>query len=296
MAFNRTIRNMMVTAALCGVLALSVSATEGTVSADSLRLRSSASTESTVLATLSTGTTLTITGDSQDGWYPVSYQSYTGFVSAEYVTFSTEATQVESEASEEWYGQVVTTGGTLNIRSGADTSYEKVGSLYNGAVVTIFGTEGTWYQISYNGIVGYVASEYMVEVSADALVASSAIGSQVVSSAMNYLGTPYVYGSNGPSSFDCSGFTSYIYSSLGYSLNRSANDQLLNGTSIAKSELQAGDLVFFAYNTTKSASHVGIYIGDGQFIHASTNGYQVRIDTLASGHYSDCYVGARRIA
>ena len=105
----------------------------------------------------------------------------------------------------------------------------------------------------------------------------------------------YVYGGNGPNSFDCSGYTSYVYRHFGYTLNRTASGQLSNGTSVSKSELQPGDLVFFRYNTSKAASHVGIYIGGGQFIHASTNTYTVKIDNLTSGHYANVYVGARRI-
>ena len=104
-----------------------------------------------------------------------------------------------------------------------------------------------------------------------------------------------MYGGNGPSSFDCSGYTSYVYRHFGYTLNRTASTQLSNGTSVSKSELQPGDLVFFKYNTSKAASHVGIYIGGGQFIHASTNTYTVKIDDLTRGHYANVCVGARRI-
>ena len=113
--------------------------------------------------------------------------------------------------------------------------------------------------------------------------------------AQQFLGVPYVYGGNGPNSFDCSGFTSYVYRHFGYTINRTASTQLSNGYAVSKSELLPGDLVFFRYNTSYPASHVGIYIGGGQFIHASTNNYKVRIDTLLSGHYSNVYLTARRI-
>ena len=204
------------------------------------------------------------------------------------------------------YGVVSTEGSTLNMRSGAGTSYDKVATLSNGTVVTIVGIDDGWYKVSYNGTTGYVSSEYMLTAkdssgsrgdgtTTTTTVASSSIGSQVVSLAQNYLGYAYVYGSSGPYSFDCSGFTSYIYKQFGYTLNRSAADQLSNGVSVSYSDLQAGDLVFFRANTTKAASHVGIYIGNGQFIHASTNTYQVIISDLSSGYYNGVYVGARRI-
>ena len=82
---------------------------------------------------------------------------------------------------------------------------------------------------------------------------------------------------------------------FGYTINRTASTQLSNGYKVSKSELAPGDLVFFRYQTSYPASHVGIYIGNGQFIHASTNGYRVRIDTLMSGHYCNVYLTARRI-
>ena len=128
-----------------------------------------------------------------------------------------------------------------------------------------------------------------------AVSSNSSMGSQIVSYAKQFLGVPYVYGGNGPSSFDCSGFTSYVYRHFGYTLNRTASTQLSNGVAVSKSELQPGDLVFFRYNTSYPASHVGIYIGNGQFIHASTNKYKVQIDQLMTGHYASVYVAARRI-
>lgn len=288
---RRTMRGLVVTAALCGLLAVSAAATEGTVT-DSLRLRSAGNTDGTILTTLSAGTTLEVTGAAIDGWYPVTYASYTGYVAAEYVTLSEDDTV---------YGQVSTTGGTLNLRSGAGTTFDKISSLANGTIVTVLGLENDWYQISYNGTTGYVTSEYFTIVDAATAAAAStvssfsAIGDQVVAKALTYLGTPYVYGSSGPSSFDCSGFTSYVYSALGYSINRTSSNQTTNGVAISKSDLQPGDLVFFATSSSGSVSHVGIYIGDGQFIHASTSGYQVRIDDLSSGYYSGRYVCARRI-
>ena len=125
--------------------------------------------------------------------------------------------------------------------------------------------------------------------------ADTSMGQQIVDYAKQFLGTPYSWGGNGPNSFDCSGFTKYVYAHFGYTLNRTATDQLSNGTSVSKGELQVGDLVFFKANTSKPVSHVGIYIGGGQFIHASTNTYTVKIDNLDSGYYSRVYVYGRHI-
>lgn len=110
------------------------------------------------------------------------------------------------------------------------------------------------------------------------------------------IGKRYSYGSQGPNTFDCSGFTSYVYkNALGISISRSSRAQAGNGVAVSKSELQPGDLVFF--NTSgRGISHVGIYVGEGNFIHSSsTNRRGVRIDALNSGYYSGRYVTARRI-
>ena len=125
--------------------------------------------------------------------------------------------------------------------------------------------------------------------------ASASLGVQVVEYAKQFLGRPYVWGGNGPNSFDCSGFTKYVYAHFGYTLNRTASAQLSNGVSVSRSELQPGDLVFF-YNGRVSTpvSHVGIYMGDGQFIHASTTSYRVQYDSIY-GYYAPYIVGAKRI-
>ncbi len=120
------------------------------------------------------------------------------------------------------------------------------------------------------------------------------LGQQVVDLAQNYLGYPYVWGGSTPGGgFDCSGFVKYVYAQMGYTLNRVAADQMLNGSAVT--DLELGDLVFFnnTYTTGAAASHVGIYIGDNQFIHAADGG--VKITSLSNTYYSSRYVGARRI-
>lgn len=125
---------------------------------------------------------------------------------------------------------------------------------------------------------------------------SSSTGADIVAKAKEYLGYSYVAGGASPDTgFDCSGFTQYIYGEFGIRLNRVANAQADNGTEISKSELQPGDLVLFSYYGSDSIGHSGIYIGDGQFIHAANSNRGVVIDTLESGYYLDNYVTARRV-
>jgi cell wall-associated NlpC family hydrolase len=108
------------------------------------------------------------------------------------------------------------------------------------------------------------------------------------------VGSPYVYGGSSPKGFDCSGFTSYIYRQFGINLSRSSVAQLDNGTPVAMSELMPGDLVFFSSNR-HYITHVGLYLGDGEFIHASNPTRGVVIDTLWSGYYKSHYWSACRI-
>jgi peptidoglycan DL-endopeptidase CwlO len=116
--------------------------------------------------------------------------------------------------------------------------------------------------------------------------------SGVVGIAMQYLGTPYVWGGASPSGFDCSGFVMYVFAQVGVSLPHYtvAQYNYANSVSVPRSELQPGDLVFFA-----GLGHVGIYVGNGQFIHAPHTGDVVRIDSLGGGWYSSEYDGAKRI-
>lgn len=263
----------------------------GTVTADALRLRDTPAAEGEILATASGGTSVVVLEDTGNGWYKVNFNTVEGYMSSEYLTVSTTADAALG------YGLVDTDGSSLNMRAAAGTSYDTVASIPGGTVLELEGVDNGWYKVTYSGKTGYVSSDYItITTEPDATeTASSDLGAQIVAYAEEYMGTPYVLGGNGPNQFDCSGFTKYVYSHFGYTLNRTATDQLQNGVSVSKDELQPGDLVFFKYRTSKPVSHVGIYIGNGEFIHASTNRYVVQIDQMESGHYANVYVYARRI-
>jgi cell wall-associated NlpC family hydrolase len=111
----------------------------------------------------------------------------------------------------------------------------------------------------------------------------------VVAIAMRYLGVPYRWAGASPSGFDCSGFAMYVFAQIGVSLPHSSYAQYNMGTPVSLSQLQPGDLVFFS-----GASHMGIYIGSGQFIHAPHTGDVVKISSL-TGYYASAFVGGRRI-
>jgi len=125
----------------------------------------------------------------------------------------------------------------------------------------------------------------------------SSKNAQIVEFAKKYIGGKYVWGANGPNAFDCSGFTQYVFSKNGIGLNRTAAEQAKQGMKVSKNELEIGDLVFFSKINSVGAgvSHVGIYIGNGKFIHASNSRNGIRVDELSNNYYTKHYHSARRV-
>ena len=130
---------------------------------------------------------------------------------------------------------------------------------------------------------------------APGLVAGSAVGTQVAMDALSHLGEPYVWGGESPGGFDCSGLVKYLYAQHGVGLPRVADAQARVGTSIPPSALQAGDAVFFA-DASGYIGHEGLYLGNGQFVHAPHSGDVVKVSSLLEGSYAQRYAGARRYA
>lgn len=119
-------------------------------------------------------------------------------------------------------------------------------------------------------------------------------GSDVANYAMKFVGYPYARNGKGPSGFDCSGFTSYVYRQFGVNITHSSVGQRSVGKSVSKSNLQPGDIVCFT-GSGGASGHVGIYIGGNQFVHASTYKTGVKVSSLNDGRYPQRYVTARRI-
>ena len=306
MQLNRIAARLTAALLLTSTLVTPTLALTGTVDTGTsvLRMRAEASANGTILKKLANGTQVEVLNTLDSGWYQVSYQDTTGYVSSDYLKLNNEdGTPVEADpaavpaaASQETgeteaaYVRVIS--GPLNIRSGPSTDCDKVGKLYTGKIVEILGLQDGWYQIES----GYINADYVAQADPSE-VKKPTKGQEIVDYALQFVGYPYVYGGSSPKGFDCSGFTSYVYKHFGYSLNRSASGQLDNGKAVSMSQLQPGDLVIFKKSGTgsKRASHVGLYIGNNQFVHASTSKVGVIISSLSSSYYTTGFVGGRRI-
>lgn len=189
-----------------------------------------------------------------------------------------------------------------------------IGCLENGTQVEILGASGDFYTIDCYDMKGYIAKsqvacsetgEYYVNClkdSAETTYLSSVSVSEgltirdaLLSTGEKYLGVPYVWGGSSPYGFDCSGFTQYVFAKCGLQINRTAASQLSNGVIIAKEDLQCGDLVFFSNTGGRGfASHVGMYIGNGMFIHSGSS-TGITITSMDNSYFATRYQCARRI-
>ncbi len=187
------------------------------------------------------------------------------------------------------------TATVLNVREGSGTEYDIVGKLVYGDHVVINSVDGDWASFTLHGEDVYIHKSYIR--SLDGTTSEDERGQEIVDFAMNYLGYRYTWGGQTPSGgFDCGGLVKYVYNNFGENLTMGARNQYSSiDMSVSKSELVAGDVVFFSSPSTSAIMHVGIYIGDGDFIHASKPGDYVKISTLDSGYYDIYYYGAKRI-
>lgn len=225
-------------------------------------------------------------------------------------------------------------GSAVNVRAKSTTSSSVVTTLTQNTQVKAVGEEGDWYKVEVNGKSGYILKSLLsankIEVTSrssnpdrqtttnstaqtttnntkteqqtsnnnekqETTNSNSSKGEQIVAYAKQFLGRKYVYGGSGPNTFDCSGFTMYVYKHFGYSMGHSAVTQAGLGKYVSKSNLQPGDLVIFNDSANRSIGHVGIYVGGGNFIHASSGSGKIIISSLSGSYYNTRYVTGRRI-
>lgn len=201
---------------------------------------------------------------------------------------------------------------TAIVRNGTSGRSDPIGQMENGTKLNILDEKGDYYKIDCYDMTGYLLKsqvelrdgEYYVNCQEgdpntgkitytdyqDVLT----MRERIYSLAKEQLGTRYRYGGANPGGFDCSGFTSYVLKSLGFSMHRTASTQLPDGVIIPTEALQMGDLVFFKKTgNSHPATHVGIYIGDNKMIHSARHG--VVVESLDSPYYAKYYLCARRV-
>ncbi|MCC3868666.1 C40 family peptidase [Terrisporobacter mayombei] len=267
-----------------------------------LNVRKGAGTSYSVITTLSHGTKVTVKSTS-NGWSKITSGSITGYVSSSYLSSSKPSTGNDSN-SETSTTKYVDSKAGLNVRKGAGTNYSVITTLNHGTKVTVKSTSNGWSKITSGSITGYVSSTYLTSTkpssggSSNSNTSTSASASKIISYAKTLLGKPYVWGAQGPSGFDCSGFTYYVFkNAAGITLPRTSSLQSNYGTYVSRSNLKPGDLVFFdtVGSNNGGVTHCGIYIGNGQLIHAASGQGRVVINDLNSSYYVNAYVNARRV-
>lgn len=334
MKITRRIMTLMLAMVLMfGSLSITASAAGNTmygigfVNASSLRLRSEPKTSSSTIDFAPRNDCVVVVAKVGQ-WYQVNYNLQEGYMHEDYLKVLTK------ENAELGYGKVI--GSNVNMRSGPSTAYSIAAVAAKGSKCYILGMNNGWYKVIFGEKIGYIRSDYVelteipyenqespnspkfyrggkstgVTPSASALKGTASSGSsgnsgsssvnvtgaQILAEARKYLGTRYVYGGASPSGFDCSGFVYYVLKQFGFSPYRTPADQYRQGTFVEKKNLQVGDIVFFAGTYGSGISHVGIYAGNGQFIHAPNSRSTVSYSDLTGGYWANHYYGARRMA
>ena len=267
-----------------------------------------------------------------NGWVCIEKETAKGWIRADKL-MTKEEKEAQVQAAKEAEKQAQTVQKTMyiaetrvNLRKEPNQESESLAKLTLNTQVDVYSEENGWSRVKVNGTEGYILSSLLSDTKKEEKTTSrgattsrkaqtptktetktekkkqetssnppvSGKGSTVVETAKKYLGAKYVYGASGPNSFDCSGFTSYVFKLHGVSLSRTAKGQYTNGTAVSRANLQPGDLVMFGPSAS-GINHVGIYIGGGKIIHAENPSSGVTIDTINSGYYNKNYVGARRV-
>lgn len=299
-----------------------------------VELRTMPLTNSITISSTTADETYTVVSTA-GSWAYVKSGNKEGWVLTEKSTAAATTNETEAETQEEekpeevklpedkMYSESKTyyvKGSSVNVRNAASKDSDVVKVLNTNAEVEVVGEADSWYIVKVNGDKAYIAKSLLttekVEIatsrSSDSIeenngaqeesyeeesssVPSNPIGSDVVAYALQFEGYSYVYGTNGPNTFDCSGFVQYVYKHFGIYLSRSSSTQANDGVYVSKSDLQPGDVLIFRDTSNSRIGHVGLYIGDGQFIHASNSRTGVIISSLDTSAYQKRYVCARRI-
>jgi cell wall-associated NlpC family hydrolase len=244
-------------------------------------------------------------------WSQVQFDGAVGYSASDYlsaVEVATSEPAVESASSVPALtaGDEASVEGTdglgLSVRASPEIDAPSLTGISEGASIRVVDGPSvdesgeTWYQVDADGIVGWVRGAYLTAITREVMAAVYNPGADLVSAAQQYLETPYLWGGSTPEGFDCSGFVYYIVNQVFASdYPREMEQQVLTGSYVPIDALQPGDLVFFENTYKPGLSHVGFYLGDGQFISATGRLDEVGIQDMSDPYWSSRYVTARRI-
>lgn len=296
---KKHIKYILTTAFSAVMIATSASALNAGVNIASTNLNFRDAANGNVIGTIPSGARVAVI-DNTDEWYHVAYNGAIGYVSAEYIQ--------QAEDGDVELGTGTIQSDSVNIRTSPNMDADVMLQLNTDDCVDVNGIVDGWYRIAIDDTAGYIYADYLSfdrkmtdtkavhHQRAATEEESSADADKLLSFADLFLGTAYRYGGSTPSTgFDCSGFTTYVYrEALGISLPRTSSQQSQTYTRISTiDELKPGDLVFFGTGFT--VNHVGIYAGEGEFIHSPHTGSFVKYDSLTSGTYNQRFMWGGRV-
>ena len=280
-----------------------------TVDTSNLNVREGPGMSYPVITTLDRGDIIVVLEWTNDDWFHINFHGTEGYVSTAYLRDVLTAENFSA------IGRV--TGDKVNIRSKPALAGDYITTYSKGTELTVIGINNGWYRVALDGYSGpsYIRSDYMTIISgtraSSGYISASAstpstrytappvnltLGQQIAEFALSFLGTTYVWGGTSPSGFDCSGLVTYVYKNFGITVTRDAHGQFRdNGVLVEKSDLAPGDLVFFSSGGNGYVSHVGIYIGDSEFVHSSSSSTGVIVSRLDSAYYISVWHGAKRL-
>jgi len=315
--YFRTKVSIILMVVICSIATVSAGGLSGKVSnCYYLSLKNSAGAENLTVKELARGDIVTII-EEKNGWLKVSCNGSTGWVNKKYVTIqSSNANQTNEKGQvnntsigNQMNKTVYVNASVLNIRSGYSISYNIIGAARAGEALTALESKLGWIRVrKANGLLGWVSSEYIsnnpVKMTVSSVMScvdseeNTGKGQKIAEYAKTFQGIQYLWAGYSPAGFDCSGYVGYVFNTFAnVKLNRTANDMSCQGSNVSRENMRPGDLIYYDTNGGRSyINHVGIYIGEGKMVHASSSKGMVTTTSIETSYWKDALMKIKRIA